>query len=102
MLVGAEPAAMERPSLDDVRAAAGRRVRLVVPKPREDQRIEGTVDVDDGTVTVAVDAGSAAGSDRFGRVELRERERDAVLQAYRGDGALVGRVERFEELAEES
>ena len=91
---------MERPSLDDVRAAAGRRVRLVVPKPREDQRIEGTVDIDDGTVTVAVDG--AAGSDRFGRVELRERERDAVLQAYRGDGALVGRVTRFEELAEES
>ena len=56
---------MERPSLDDVRAVAGRRVRLVVPKPREDQRIEGTVAVDDGTVTVVVDAGS----DRFGRVE---------------------------------
>ena len=93
---------MERPSLEDVRAAAGRRVRLVVPKPREDQRIEGTVAVDDGTVTVAVDAGTENGSDRFGRVELRERERDTVLQAYRGDGALVGRVERFEELAEES
>ena len=98
MLVGAEPAAMERPSLDDVRAATGRRVRLVVPKPRENQRIKGTVAVDNGAVTVVVDAGS----DRFGRVELRERERDAVLQAYRGDGALVGRVKRFEELAEES
>ena len=98
MLVSAEPAVMERPNLDDVRAATGQRVRLVVPKPREDQRIEGTVAVDDGTVTVAVDVGS----DRFGRVELRERERDAVLQAYRGDGALIGRVKRVEELAEES
>ena len=89
---------MERPSLDDVRAVAGRRVRLVVPKPRENQRIRGTVAVDDGAVTVVVNAGS----DRFGRVELRERERDSVLRAYREDGALVGRVKRFEELVEES
>ena len=89
---------MERPSLDDVRAAAGRRVRLVVPKPREDQRIEGTVAVDNGAVTVVVDAGS----DRFDRVELRERERDSVLRAYREDGALVGRVKQFDELAEEN
>ena len=98
MLVGAEPAAMERPSMDDVRAVAGRRVRLVIPKPRENQRIKGTIAVDNGAVTVLVDAGS----DRFGRVELRERERDAILQAYRGDGALIGRVKRVEELAEES
>jgi hypothetical protein len=91
LLVGAEPAAMEWPSLDDVRAVAGRRVRLVVPKPRAGQRIEGTVAVD-----------GAGGSDRFGRVELRERERDSVLRAYREDGALVGRVKRFEELVEES
>ena len=89
---------MERPSVDDVRAVAGRRVRLVVPKPQENQRIKGTVAVDNGAVTVLVDAGS----DRFGRVELRERERDAILQAYRGDGALIGRVKRVEELAEES
>ena len=33
--LGAEPTTMERPSLDDVRAMAGRRVRLVVLKPRE-------------------------------------------------------------------
>ena len=91
---------MERPSLDDVRAVAGRRVRLVVPKPREDQRIEGIVDVESGAVTVAVDG--AGGSDRFGRVELRERKRDSVLRAYREDGALVGRVKRFDELAEEN
>jgi hypothetical protein len=89
---------MRRPSVDDVRTVAGRRVRLVVPKPRENQRIEGTVAVDNGAVTVVVDAGG----DRFGRVELRERERDAVLQAYRGDGALIGRVKRVEGLAEES
>ena len=84
--------------MDDVRAVAGRRVRLVVPKPQENQRIKGTVAVDNGAVAVVVDAGS----DRFGRVELRERERDAILQAYRGDGALIGRVKRVEELAEES
>ena len=98
MLVGAELAAMEQPSLDDVRAVAGQQVRLVIPKPREDQRIEGTVAVDDGAVTVVVDAGG----DRFGRVELRERERAAVLQAYREDGALIGRLKRVEGLAEES
>lgn len=87
---------MERPSLDDVRAMAGRRVRLVVPKPRENQRLEGIVEVDDGAVTLVVDGRDA--SDRFGRVPLGERERDAVLQAYREDGALVGRVRRVDEL----
>ena len=77
---------------------AGRRVRLVVPKPREDQRLEGIVEVDDGAVTLVVDGRDASGSDRFGRVLLEERERDAVLQAYREDGALVGRVRRADEL----
>ena len=75
---------------------AGRRVRLVVPKPRENQRLEGIVEVDDGAVTLVVDGRDA--SDRFGRVPLGERERDAVLQAYREDGALVGRVRRVDEL----
>jgi len=93
---------MERPSLDDVRAMAGRRVRLVVPKPRENQRLEGIVEVDDGAVTLVVDGRDASGSDRFGRVLLGERERDAVLQAYREDGALVGRVRRADELGGEN
>ena len=93
---------MERPSLDDVRAMAGRRVRLVVPKPRENQRLEGIVEVDDGAVTLVVDDRDASGSDRFGRVLLGERERDAVLQAYREDGALVGRVRRADELGGEN
>ena len=81
---------------------AGRRVRLVVPKPREDRRLEGIVEVDDGAVTLVVDGRDAGGSDRFGRVLLGERERDAVLQAYREDGALVGRVRRADELGGEN
>ena len=93
---------MERPSLDDVRAMAGRRVRLVIPKPRENQRLEGIVEVDDGAVTLVVNGGDAGRSDRFGRVLLGERERDAVLQAYREDGALVGRVRRADELGGEN
>ena len=93
---------MERPSLDDVRAMAGRRVRLVIPKPRENQRLEGIVEVDDGTVTLVVDGRDASGSDRFGRVLLGERERDAVLQAYREDGTLVGRARRADELGREN
>ena len=48
------------------------------------------VEVDDGAVTLVVNDGDAGRSDRFGRVLLGERERDAVLQAYREDGALVG------------
>ena len=81
---------------------AGRRVRLVIPKPRENQRLEGVIEVDDGTVTLVVDGRDASGSDRFGQVLLRERERDAVLQAYREDGALVGRVRRADELGREN
>ena len=65
----------------------------MVPKPRENQRLEGIVEVDDGAVTLVVDGRDASGSDRFGRVPLGERERDAVLQAYREDGALVGASE---------
>ena len=80
----------------------GRRVRLVVPKPWENQRLEGIVEVDDGAVTLVVDGGDASRSDRFGRVLLGERERDAVLQAYREDGALVRRVRRADELGGDS
>ena len=34
-------------------------------------------------------------ADRFGVVRLQERDRDAVLRAYRNDGTLLGRVRRL-------
>ena len=51
---------------------------------------------------LVVDGRDASGSDRFERVLLGERERDAVLQAYREDSALVGRVRRADELGGEN
>ncbi|WP_254837940.1 hypothetical protein [Natronomonas marina] len=89
---------MGRPNLADVRTLAGRRVRLVVPKPRENQRLVGTVVVDDDGVGLRIEEG---GADRFGTVRLRERERDGVLQAYLSDGTLVGRVTRLSTLEAE-
>ena len=84
---------MERPTADDVAALAGRRVRLVVPKPREDMRLVGRVATEDDDPVLYVDGDPSA--DRFGVVRLRERDRDAVLWAYRNDGALLGRVRRL-------
>lgn len=95
-----EPAAMSGPSLDDVRGLDGRRVQVVVPKPREDQRLVGRVAVDDDDVQLRLD-GAAAETERFRTVELRERERDGVLRAFRSDGSLVGRVRQVSGLEEE-
>ncbi len=89
---------MERPTEDDLVALAGRRVRLVVPKPRENQRLVGRVATGDDDVVLRVDGGPSP--DRFGTVRLRERERDSVLRAYRDDGRLVGRVRRLSVLEE--
>ena len=80
---------MERPTEDDLAALVHRRVRLVVPKPREDMRLVGRVATEDDDPVLHVDDPSA---DRFGVVRLRERDRDAVLRAYRADGTLLGRV----------
>ena len=93
---------MERPTEDDLAALAGRRVRLVVPKPREDMRLVGRVATDDNDPVLYVDGDPSA--DRFGVVRLQERDRDAVLRAYRNDGTLLGRVRRlavFEKSEEE-
>ena len=81
---------MERPTEDDLAALAGRRVRLIVPKPREDMRLVGRVATEDDDPVLYVDGDPSA--DRFGVVRLRERDRDAVLRAYRADGTLLGRV----------
>ena len=81
---------MERPTADDVAVLAGRRVRLIVPKPREDMRLVGRVVAEDDDPVLHVDGDPSA--DRFGVVRLRERDRDAVLRAYRDDGTLLGRV----------
>lgn len=100
LLAGGEPRRVTRPSLEDVRALSGSRVRFVIPKPREDQRLVGTVEADDDGVRLLVDGGEAAGAERFGTVRLRERERDGVLRAYRGDETLVGRVAHLSRLDE--
>jgi len=85
---------MAGPTLEAVRELAGERVRVTVPKPREDQRLVGVVGVEGDWVTVAVETAS----DEHATVVLRERERDGVLRAFRGSGGsmLVGRVERVE------
>lgn len=89
---------MTRPTLDDVRDLDGERVRLTVPRPREDQLIVGVVDAAGDTVRLAVETAS----DGHATVVLRERDRDGVLRAFRGaDGAtLVGRVNEVEVLEE--
>jgi hypothetical protein len=84
---------MERPTEDDLAALAGRRVRLIVPKPREDMRLVGRVATEDDDPVLYVDGDPSA--DRFGVVRLQERDRDAVLRAYRNDGTLLGRVRRL-------
>ena len=84
---------MERPTEDDLAALAGRRVRLIVPKPREDMRLVGRVATEDDDPVLHVDGDPS--TDRFGIVRLRERDRDAVLRAYRNDGTLLGRVRRL-------
>ena len=92
---------MTRPSLEGLRTVSGSRARLVIPKPREDQRLVGTVEDGDDGVRLLVDGGEAAGAERFGIVRLRERDRDGVLRAYRGDDTLVGRVEQLSKLDEQ-
>lgn len=89
---------MSRPTLDDVRRLDGQRVRVTVPKPREDQRLVGVVDAGGAAVRLAVETTSG----EHASVTLRERERDGVLRAFRGaDGStLVGRVKRVEVLEE--
>ena len=89
---------MERPTEDDLAALAGRRVRLVVPKPRENMRLVGRVATGADDPALHVDGDPSA--DRFGVVQLRERDRDAVLWAYRNDGTLLGRVRRLAVLEE--
>ena len=84
---------MERPTEDDLAALAGRRVRLIVPKPREDMRLVGRVATEDDDPILHVDGDPSA--DRFGVVRFRERDSDGVLRAYRNDGALLGRVRRL-------
>ncbi len=88
---------MSGAGLADVRGLEGRRVRVVVPKPREDQRLVGVVEVDDGDVRLRIED-TVAGPDRFRTVRFRERDGDGVLQAVRGDGELVGRVKRVTDL----
>lgn len=84
---------MTRPTLEEVRRLDGERVRVTVPKPREDQRLVGVLDAGDERVTLAVETVS----DGHATVELRERERDGVLRAFRDGGStLVGRVKRIE------
>jgi hypothetical protein len=88
---------MTGPTLEEVRRLDGERVRLTIPKPREDQRLVGVVDVDGGRVTLAVETPS----DDHATVELRERERDGVVRAFRDDGStLVGGVKRVSTVEE--
>lgn len=88
----------------EFRERAGERVRLTVPKPREDQRLVGTIAVADERVVVEVDADGVAAGSAHTQIELRERARDGVVRAFRGrDGdVLVGRVARVEVLEDEA
>jgi hypothetical protein len=90
---------MSRPTLDAIRRLAGERVRVTIPKPRENQRLVGVVDASDaasGEVTLTVETTS----EEHATVVLRERDRDGVLRAFRGaeGSTLVGRVKRVERL----
>ncbi|MFT4904232.1 MAG: hypothetical protein ACI8UR_000785 [Natronomonas sp.] len=91
---------MSRPQLADVRAMAGERVRITVPKPRENQRLVGVVEVDGDRTLLRIDQDGV--SETHATVELRERERDGVLRAFHGtDGtALIGRVKRIDAVKE--
>ncbi|WP_178917422.1 hypothetical protein [Natronomonas gomsonensis] len=88
---------MSRPTLDDIAVFAGSRVELTVPKPREDQRLVGTVVAEGEELRLRLDDGK---SENHATVRLKERERDGVVRAFRGtDGdLLVGRVKRVVEL----
>ena len=81
---------MSGPSLADVRASECHSGRVVVPKPREDQRLIGIVEADEAGVRLRL-AGAPAGPERFRTVELREREGDGVRRAVRSDGTSIGR-----------
>jgi hypothetical protein len=90
---------MSRPTLDAIRRLAGERVRVTIPKPRENQRLVGVVDASDaasGEVTLTVETTS----EEHATVVLRERDRDGVLRAFRGTegSTLVGRVKRVDRL----
>lgn len=89
---------MPRPTIEEVRALDGERVRVTVPKPREDQRLVGVVEAGADETRLLVEAASEG----HARVVLRARERDGVLHAVRGtgDGTLVGRVDAVEVLEE--
>jgi hypothetical protein len=88
---------MSGPTLSDIRKQEGSRVLLTIPKPRENQRLVGTVAVDDDRVLLRLENGSP---DEHATIVLKERQRDGVLRAFRGnDGeALVGRVKSAVEL----
>lgn len=85
---------MSRPTLDEVQKLAGQRVRVTVPKPREDQRLEGVLRGNGEGVRLEVETAS----DGHATVVFRERDGDGVLRAFRGPdaGTLIGRVERIE------
>lgn len=84
---------MSRPTLEELRRLDGERVRVTIPRPREDQRLVGVVDASGERVTLTVETAS----DDHATVEFREREGDGVLRAYReGGSTLVGRVKRVE------
>ncbi|PSP46106.1 hypothetical protein BRC63_00025 [Halobacteriales archaeon QH_10_70_21] len=81
-----------------LRGAFARRGRTPT---RDATEPRGTVEDGDDGVRLLVDGGAAAGAERFGTVRLRERDRDGVLRAYRGDDTLVGRVEHLSKLDEQ-
>ena len=88
---------MSRPTLADIAARSGSRVELTVPKPREDQRLVGTVVTEGEELRLRLDGGE---SENHATILLKERERDGVLRAFRGANGdlLVGRVKRVVEL----
>ena len=88
---------MSRPTLEAVRRLDGERVRVTIPRPRENQRLVGVVDASGDRVTLSVETAS----DEHATVEFREREGDGVLRAFRDGGStLVGRVKRVASVEE--